>query len=283
MTGFLANLDDLPGGHARSKRLEGRSILVTGAAQGMGKAIAVRAAREGAVSVTLADIKEAEGQAAAREVEAEGARSLFVATDLRSVAGIETMVAAAAEFGGGLDVLVNNAGITDDGLTGEPQTLESLTEAQWDAIMDINVKAIWRAACAAVPWLKKSEKQPAIVNAASVASTFAYPGIPAYSVAKGAVKLLTQIMAADFAPYGIRCNAYAPGAISTPMLMHSIDTATDREEAIKLTSGPHLIKRLGEPGEAAALVCFLASGEASFMTGATVLVDGGTSAWRGNG
>lgn len=265
------------------KRLEGGSILVTGAAQGMGKAIALRAAREGAASVTLADIKQTEGQAAAREVEAEGARSLFVATDLRSGAEIAAMVAAAAEFGGGLDVLINNAGITDDGLTGGPQTLDSLTEDQWDEMMDINLKAMWRAVRAAVPWLRKSDRQPAIVNAASVASTFAYPGIPAYSVAKGAVKLLTQIMAADYAPYGIRCNAYAPGAISTPMLMHSIDTAPDREEAIKLTSGPHLIKRLGDPDEAAALACFLASGEASFMTGATVLVDGGTSAWRGNG
>lgn len=265
------------------KRLEGRSVLVTGAAQGMGKAIALRAAREGAAAVTLADVKEAEGQAAAREVEVEGARALFMRTDLRSADAITAMVAAAADFGGGLDVLVNNAGITDDGLTGGPQTLESLTEDQWDAMMDINVKAIWRAVRAAAPWLKQSDKSPAIVNAASVASTFAYPGLPAYSVGKGAVKLLTQIIAADYAPHGIRCNAYAPGAIATPMLMHSIDTAPDREEAIRLTSGPHLIKRLGDPDEAAALACFLASAEASFITGSTVLVDGGTSAWRGNG
>ena len=178
------------------------------------------------------------------EVEAEGARALFMRTDLRSADAITAMVAAAADFGGGLDVLVNNAGITDDGLTGGPQTLESLTEDQWDAMMDINVKAIWRAVRAAAPWLKQSDKSPAIVNAASVASTFAYPGLPAYSVGKGAVKLLTQIIAADYAPHGIRCNAYAPGAIATPMLMHSIDTAPDREEAIRLTSGPHLIKRL---------------------------------------
>lgn len=265
------------------KRLEGRSILITGAAQGMGKAIALRAAREGAAAVTLADIKEDDGQAAAREVETEGAKALFVRTDLRSAAAISEMVAAAAEHGGGLDVLVNNAGVTDDGLTGGPQTLESLTEAQWDEMMDINVKAMWRAVRAAAPWLKASRKSPAIVNAASVASTFAYPGLPAYSVCKGAVKMLTQIMAADYAPFGIRCNAYAPGAIATPMLMHSIDSAPDREEMIRLTSGPHMIKRLGDPDEAAALACFLASAEASFITGTLVNVDGGTAAWRGNG
>lgn len=262
-------------------RLAGRSILVTGAAQGMGKAIALQAAAEGAAAVTLSDVQTDKGEQAAHEVAALGVKARFVTADLRSAEAINAMVTAAADLGGGLDVLVNNAGITDDGLTGSAQTLETLSEDQWDALMDINVKAIWRATRHAMPWLKQSTLSPAVVNAASVASTFAYPGIPGYSVSKGAVKLLTQALAVDLAPYGIRVNAYAPGAIATPMLMHSIETAEDPAAMERLCAGPHLIKRLGTANEIARLVCFLASTEATFTTGAIYQIDGGTSAWRG--
>ena len=266
------------------KKLENRKVIVTGAAQGMGKAIAIESAKQGAAHVTLVDIKEAKGEEAANEVRALGCEALFIKTDLSKLQDIEAMIQQSARAAGGIDILINNAGLTDDGATGGPQTLESLKEDDWDTIMDINVKAIWRTARLALPYLKESSLYPAIVNAASVASTAAYPGIPAYSVSKAAVKMLTQSIAVDFAPYGIRCNAYAPGAIETPMLMHSLETfsSEERKATEARLHGSHLIQRLGKPEEVAKLVTFLASDEASFLTGSLYHVDAGTLAWRGN-
>lgn len=265
-------------------KLQQRRVIVTGAAQGLGKAIAIEAAKQGASHVTLVDKKEDIGREVANEISSLGCKALFVNTDLRNLEDIEAMIAKAAEAAGGIDVLVNNAGLTDDGATGGPKTIETLSEEDWDTIMDINVKAIWRTVRVALPYLKKSTLAPAIVNAASVASTAAYPGIPAYCISKAAVKMLTQSIAVDLAPYGIRCNAYAPGAIETPMLMHSLEAASDEERAATKArvSGSHLIQRLGKPEEVAKLVSFLASSEASFITGSLYQIDAGTLAWRGN-
>ncbi|AKH70337.1 dehydrogenase of unknown specificity, short-chain alcohol dehydrogenase like [Spongiibacter sp. IMCC21906] len=264
-------------------KLSNRKVIVTGAAQGMGRAIAIEAAREGASFVTIVDIKDS-GEDTANEIRQMDCQALFIKTDLSKLSDIEHMINSSAEAAGGIDVLINNAGLTDDGATGGPQTLDSLTEETWDLLMNINVKAIWRATRLALPHLKNSSLSPAVVNAASVASSVAYPGIPAYSVTKGAVKSLTQSMAVDLAAYNIRCNAYAPGAIETPMLTHSLDTFSSEERAITESrlSGPHLIKRLGKPEEVAKLVCFLASEEASFLTGSIYQIDAGTLAWRGN-
>lgn len=260
--------------------LGSKRVLITGAARGMGREIALEAARQGATHVGLTDV-EADGLAETEAlVRAEGAEVRGVLANLRSSAEIKAMIDDIAGWAGGLDVLVNNAGVLDHLFTDADKVgVDTLDEDTWDAVNDINLKAVWLTTKHAAPHLRASDRGPSIVNAASV-SGMTGAGMAAYAATKAAVIQLTRTTAINLAPH-VRANCYSPGAIKTPMGDSHLAAASDRKATARAMYGTHLIPRRGTVNEIAQVVCFLASDEASFLTGINVPVDGGTMAWRG--
>ncbi|WP_110207554.1 SDR family NAD(P)-dependent oxidoreductase [Nocardioides daejeonensis] len=259
--------------------MDDKRVLITGAAQGMGRQIAVEMARQGAAYVSVADIATEGAEETLALVEAAGGRGQVVRVDLTDSADVRTMVETAVRGGGGLDTLVNNAGVIDSAFAPELATVDRLPEEVWDRVFDINVKAVYLATQAASAALRASANGPSIVNAASVAGLTGY-ATPAYVASKGAVVQLTKATAIGLSPE-VRCNAFAPGSIETPMARERIASADDPVRQEWLMTGAHLIPRFGRAEEVAEVVCFLASDRASFLTGVTVPVDGGLMAWRG--
>ncbi len=239
-----------------SARLAGKRVVITGAAQGIGKAIAAAFVAEGA-ELLLADIDAARLAAAAEELGQEG-----LIIDVARKAEIERLFARVAERWGGLDILVNNAGVT------HAAELDDLTEEDFDRVMAINLKsALWATQAAA----RVMQPGGAVVNMSSVNAVLAIPNQIPYALSKSALKQLTNVTALALAPQGIRVNAIGPGSIMTDMLKGIM---TDKVAENRILSRTPL-GRCGEPEEVAAVAVFLASAESSYITGQTIYPDGG--------
>jgi NAD(P)-dependent dehydrogenase (short-subunit alcohol dehydrogenase family) len=243
----------------------GKVALVTGGTSGIGRAAAIGYAQQGA-KVVVAGRRVAEGEETVILIKAAGGDALFVQTDVTKAADVKAMVDKTVNVFGRLDVAFNNAGIY-----GENGSLPEQTDDEYARMMNVNVKGVWLAMKYEIEQMQK-QGSGAIVNTASILGAIAMPNIPLYVASKHAVVGLTKAVALQYAKSGIRINAVSPGAIATEML----EQATGgQEEAKAYMAGLHPIGRLGQPTEIANAVLWLSSAGASFVTGETLMVDGG--------
>jgi NAD(P)-dependent dehydrogenase (short-subunit alcohol dehydrogenase family) len=244
-----------------SQRLAGRIAIVTGAARGIGLAIAERFAAEGA-RVTLVDVTEDAGRAAAAKIRS----ATFTAADAANGDDVARVVRETLARERRIDVLVNNAGIT------HACEFLDLAEADFDRVLRVNLKSMFLFGQAVAKAMVADKVHGAIINLSSVNAVLAIANQVPYTVSKGAVNQLTKVMALSLAPHGIRVNGIGPGTIATEMARQAVlgDEASRRKI---LSRTP--MRRLGEPAEVAAVAAFLASDDASYLTGQTIYPDGG--------
>jgi len=250
-------------------RLKGRVALVTGGASGIGRACVERFAQEGA-RVAALDVAEP-ADASWKAVRDCDPDALLIEADVRDEESIERAVSRVTQKRGPIDVLVNAAGVHGIG------SVDTLEAEEWDRIVDINLKGTFLVSKHVVPGMRERGRG-SIINLASVEGLEGMESQAAYNASKGGVVLLTRNMACDFGPEGIRVNCLCPGYIETPM------TQILREDALRVIhdrfQGLHLLGRSGQPEEVAGAALFLASDDASFVTGHALAVDGGFTAGR---
>ncbi len=252
-------------------RFEGRSVMVTGGGSGIGRATAIAFAREGA-SVAVGDVSAARGRETVRTIRSAGGRAAFFRGDVSKEADAEDLVTGTVRTFGRLDVLFNNAGILIE------SPVHEMSASDWDRVLAVNLRGAFLMAKHAVRAMLR-QGGGAIVNTASVNALVGDPEEAAYCASKAGVALLTKSMALAYAKDGIRVNAVCPGWVETPMFQQEADTRGIPLAAYRARAGAqHPIGRIGRPEEIARVVLFLASEEASYVTGALVVADGGYTA-----
>ncbi len=244
--------------------LSGRVAIVTGASRGIGREIALAYAQAGA-RVVLASRRQEGLEAVAAEIRERGGEALPVAAHVGEVQAVEALVARAVEAFGGVDILVNNAATNP-----HFGPMMDATVAQWDKIMEVNLRSAFLLIQQVVPHMRRRGRGK-IINMASIAGLRPSPAMGIYSVSKAGLIMLTQVMAKELGPENIQVNALAPGVIKTRFSSALWESAEVSERIVQATA----LGRLGEPGDVVGAAMFLASSDSDYITGVTLLVDGG--------
>ena len=250
-----------------STRLQNQVAWISGASSGMGEGIARLFAREGA-SVALVDVQAKKGLAIAEEIRAEGGHAIFIECDVRNEEAVRTSIEKTVKEFGGLQTIVNCAGIV------QVKLLHDLDVADWDRLMDINVKSIFLSIKYGIAHLKKNPRSY-VVNIGSVGSFIGQGSTPAYTASKGAVLMLSKSIALDYAADGVRCNCVCPGITDTPMLREHLNMNKDPEAALR-----NRLRRVPmgvplTPHDIAKAVLYFSCEDSAGVTGTSLVVDGG--------
>ena len=249
-------------------KLSGKVAVITGAARGIGRACAERFASDGA-TVVVSDIDEAEGEACAEAIRQSGGQASFAACDVAQKLDVRNLITSTVDQLGSVDICVSNAGVVHGA------DFLDLKEADFDRVLNVNLKGTFMFGQAAarrmVEQVEAGGKPGSIINMSSVNAVFAIPNQVPYTISKGGVNQLTKVMALSLAEYGIRVNAIGPGSIMTDILKA---VANDQAAMDKIMSRTPM-GRIGEPSEIASVAAFLASDDASYITGQTIYPDGG--------